>query len=200
LEKIDNPVDIIAEQMKVPKEIKDELDNYAFTNLLISIALMIYMIVINLLYLDADITIFSTSIKVLSMLLISIDIAFFEIGYRKDNVRVWVNAFELLVCSILVLSMQYIYLYANELLKNLCMLIPVFCSIYYVGKIIVMQIVATKKYQNNLSDVKDLVKDEEEGYLDDVQENDIAKQVNDIEEKKKQEKQILKQAKKEKKK
>lgn len=200
MEKIDNPVDIIAEQMKVPKEIKDELDNYAFTNLLISIALMIYMIVINLLYLDADITIFSTSIKVLSMLLISIDIAFFEIGYRKDNVRVWVNAFELLVCSILVLSMQYIYLYANELLKNLCMLIPVFCSIYYVGKIIVMQIVATKKYQNNLSDVKDLVKDEEEGYLDDVQENDIAKQVNDIEEKKKQEKQILKQAKKEKKK
>jgi hypothetical protein len=83
------------------------------------------------------------------------------------------------------------------MLKMLYMLIPVFCSIYYVGKTIVMHIVTTKRYQSNLSDVKELVKDEEEGYLDDVK--DIASEVNNIEEIKKQEKKILKQAKKDKK-
>jgi hypothetical protein len=197
LKKTDDTTDIIAEQRKIPQELKDQLDNYTFINLVISIALMMYMIVINLFYLDAELIIFSTSMKIFSMILISIDIAFFEIAYRKDNIRIWINAFELLVCSILVLSIQYIYLYANEMLKMLYMLIPVFCSIYYVGKTIVMHIVTTKRYQSNLSDVKELVKDEEEGYLDDVK--DIASEVNNIEEIKKQEKKILKQAKKDKK-
>lgn len=197
MKKTDDTTDIIAEQRKIPQELKDQLDNYTFINLVISIALMMYMIVINLFYLDAELIIFSTSMKIFSMILISIDIAFFEIAYRKDNIRIWINAFELLVCSILVLSIQYIYLYANEMLKMLYMLIPVFCSIYYVGKTIVMHIVTTKRYQSNLSDVKELVKDEEEGYLDDVK--DIASEVNNIEEIKKQEKKILKQAKKDKK-
>ena len=157
------------------------------------------MIVINLLYLNEDVKFFSASIKTLSMVLIIIDIIIFEIGFRKDSIKIWIHALELLVCSILVLSIQYVYLYSNDIIKTIFMLLPLFCSIYYVAKTIIIHIIETKKYQNNLSDVKEIIKDEEEGYLDDIKEPSLVQEVNNIEEIKRQEKEFIKKAKKEKK-
>lgn len=199
MDKADKATEIIAEKRKLPEKIKDKLDSYTFINLLISIALMIYMIVINVLYLNENTEFFTTSIKIFSMLLIVIDIAIFEIGYRKDNISIWIHAVELLICSTLILSLQYIYLYGSFVVRNIFMLLPVFFSIYYVAKVIVGHVVETKKYQNNLSDIKELVKDEEEGYLDDVV-DEIGNEIKNIEEMKNKEKEIIKKAKKDKKK
>lgn len=200
MDKADKATQIIDEKRKLPEDLKGKLDNYTFINLMISIALMIYMLAINVLYLNESIQIFSTSIKVFAMLLIIIDVAIFEIGYRKDSIKIWIHGFELLVCSILVLSLQYVYLYANSIAKNIFMLLPVFYSIYYVAKIIIEHIIETKKYRNNLSDVKELVKDEEEGYLDDISNSNLVEEVNSIENIKKEEQKLIKQAKKEQKK
>lgn len=200
MDKADKATQIIDEKRKLPEDLIGKLDNYTFINLMISIALMIYMLAINVLYLNEPIQIFSTSIKIFAMLLIIIDVAIFEIGYRKDNIQIWIHGFELLICSILVLSLQYVYLYAHNILKNIFMLLPIFYSIYYVAKIIVEHIIETKKYRNNLSDVKELVKDEEEGYLDDISNSNLIEEVNSIENIKKEEKKMIKQAKKEQKK
>lgn len=200
MDKADKATQIIDEKRKLPEDLKGKLDNYTFINLMISIALMIYMLAINVLYLNESIQIFATSIKVFAMLLIIIDVAIFEIGYRKDSIKIWIHGFELLICSILVLSLQYVYLYANDIVKHIFMLLPVFYSIYYVSKIIVEHIIETKKYRNNLSDVKELVKDEEEGYLDDISNNTIVEEINSIENIKKEEQKMIKQAKKEQKK
>ena len=78
------------------------------------------------------------------------------------------------------------------------MLFPIFYLIYYVVKITLVHVIEIKKYQNNLSDVKEIVKNEEEGYLDDIKES-VINDVNSIEEIKKQEKEIIKKAKKNKK-
>ena len=200
MDKADKATQIIDEKRKLPEDLVGKLDNYIFINLMISIALMIYMLAINFLYLNEPIQIFSTSVKLFAMLLIIIDVAIFEIGYRKDSIKIWIHGFELLVCSILVLSLQYVYLYANNIVKSIFMLLPVFYSIYYVVKIIVEHIIETKKYRNNLSDVKELVKDEEEGYLDDISNSNLVEEVNSIENIKKEEKKMIKQAKKEQKK
>lgn len=200
MDKADKATQIIDEKRKLPEDLKGKLDNYTFINLMISIALMIYMLAINVLYLNESIQIFATSIKVFAMLLIIIDVAIFEIGYRKDSIKIWIHGFELLICSILVLSLQYVYLYANDIVKHIFMLLPVFYSIYYVSKIIVEHIIETKKYRNNLSDVKELVKDEEEGYLDDISNNTLVEEINSIENIKKEEQKMIKQAKKEQKK
>lgn len=200
MDKADKATQIIDEKRKLPEDLVGKLDNYTFINLMISIALMIYMLAINFLYLNEPIQIFSTSVKLFAMLLIIIDVAIFEIGYRKDSIKIWIHGFELLVCSILVLSLQYVYLYANNIVKSIFMLLPVFYSIYYVVKIIVEHIIETKKYRNNLSDVKELVKDEEEGYLDDISNSNLVEEVNSIENIKKEEKKMIKQAKKEQKK
>lgn len=195
MDKAEKATEIISEKRKLPEEIKDRLNNYTFINLLISIALMIYMIAINILYLNEDMSVVSTSIKIFAMLLITIDIAIFEIGYRKDNIQIWIHGFELLICSILILSLQYVYLYVDVVIKNLFMLLPVFCSIYYVAKIIVKHIIETKRYQNSLSDVKELIKEDEDGYLDDINEN-LVNDIRAIEETKKQEQEIIKSMKK----
>ncbi|MBO5398418.1 MAG: hypothetical protein J6A36_05800 [Clostridia bacterium] len=200
MDKADKATQIIDEKRKLPEDLKGKLDNYTFINLMISIALMIYMLAINVLYLNETIQFFSTSIKVFAMLLIIIDVAIFEIGYRKDSIKIWIHGFELLICSVLVLSLQYVYLYANSIAKNIFMLLPVFYSIYYVAKIIVEHIIETKKYRNNLSDVKELVKDEEDGYLDDISNSNLVEEVNSIENMKKEEQKLIKQAKKEQKK
>lgn len=196
MDKAKKATEIIEEKRKLPEAIKDRLNNYAFMNLIISIALMIYMISINILYLNEGYKIFIGSVKVFAMTLIIIDVLIFEVGYRKDNIKIWIHAFELLVCSIIVLSLQYTYIYAGTIVRSIFMLLPVFCSIYYVAKIIIMHILETKKYQNNLSDVRELMKDEQEGYLDDIKEDSIINDVKNIEEIKKQEREIIKKAKK----
>ncbi len=198
MDKVEKATAAIAEKRKLPEEIKAKLNNYTFVNLIISIALMMYMIVINIIFLNEDTQFFSISIKVFSICLAIIDVLVFEIGYRKDDLRLWIHGFELLSCSILILSLQYIYLYANILVKAIFMLFPIFYLIYYVVKITLVHVIEIKKYQNNLSDVKEIVKNEEEGYLDDIKES-VINDVNSIEEIKKQEKEIIKKAKKNKK-
>lgn len=198
MDKVERATEAIAEKRKLPEEIKARLNDYTFMNLIISIALMVYMIVINIIYLNEDVEFFSTSIKVFSIWLAIIDVLVFEIGYRKDDLKIWIHGFELLICSSLVLSLQYVYLYAEPVVKAMFMLLPLFYSIYYVVKVTIVHIIETKRYQNNLSDVKEIVKNEEESYLDDIKE-DLANDVQSIEDQKKQEKNIIKQAKKKKK-
>ena len=198
MDKVEKATEAIAEKRKLPEEIKARLNDYTFMNLIISIALMIYMIVINIIYLNEDAQFFSTSIKVFSIWLAIIDVLIFEIGYRKDELKIWIHGFELLICSSLVLSLQYVYLYAEPVVKEMFMLLPLFYSIYYVVKVTIVHIIETKRYQNNLSDVKEIVKNEEEGYLDDIKEG-LANDVQNIENQKKQEREIIKKAKKKKK-
>ena len=198
MDKVEKATEAIAEKRKLPEEIKARLNDYTFMNLIISIALMIYMIVINIIYLNEDAQFFSTRIKVFSIWLAIIDVLIFEIGYRKDELKIWIHGFELLICSSLVLSLQYVYLYAEPVVKAMFMLLPLFYSIYYVVKVTIVHIIETKRYQNNLSDVKEIVKNEEEGYLDDIKEG-LANDVQNIENQKKQEREIIKKAKKKKK-
>lgn len=204
MDKIEKATEEIANQRKLPEEIKARLNDYTFMNLVISIALMVYMMAINIIYLNEDIEFFSTSIKIFAIWLIIIDIIVFEIAYRKDNAKIWIHGFELLICSILVLSLQYIYLYADGFTKSMFMMLPVFYSIYYVFKVMIVHIIETNKYRNNLSDVKELIKDEEEGYLDDIKtdhlaEKELVEDVQNLENMKKQEQNLIKNAKKNKK-
>ena len=87
MDKVEKATEAIAEKRKLPEEIKARLNDYTFMNLIISIALMIYMIVINIIYLNEDAQFFSTSIKVFSIWLAIIDVLIFEIVYRKDSDR-----------------------------------------------------------------------------------------------------------------
>lgn len=157
----------ISELRKLPLKIKEKLKKIIFANFIIAIIFMLCLVIINSIYLNKDLEFFQTSVKAFAMVLIILDVILFETAYRKDSVTLWVYGFELLSYSILILAISYLYVYMNEIIRNLLMLAPIFFSIYYLAKTIIIHVIETKKYQNNLSDVKEIMQDEEKGYLDD---------------------------------
>lgn len=164
----------IARQRQLPDEIKEKLNNTTFVNLLISIALMVYIIVVNLLFMNESTEIFTNATKASAFTFAIIDIILFEIVYRKENLNLAIHAIELLCVSLFALAIPYIYLYFNEKIRNIIMISPVFLSIYYVGKTIVIHIIEKNKYLNNLSDVQELLQDNSENpsYLEDIDEDE----------------------------
>lgn len=154
----------ITEQRKLPKERKEKIRKIAFINLLISIVLMIYLLIINTLYLNTELEVFTNIVKVVAIIFILIDIIIFETGYRKDNILIWIYGFELLVVSIFALAIPYIYVYS--IVRKIIVFMPILVFVYYIAKIIFIRIFEIKKYQNNLSDVKEILRDDDQGYLD----------------------------------
>ena len=84
----------------------------------------------------------------------------FEIAYKKDNDEISLNGIEFLVLSIFSLLIQYI----PKLLKideNTYMLAGTYIFLIYYGiKNIIIYTCERKKELDNLSDIKEIVKDE----------------------------------------
>lgn len=186
----------IAQQRKLPNDIKEKLNLITFQNLLISILIMIYIVVVNLLFMNETAEVFSKNIRVSAITLAIIDIIIFEVAYRKESVPLAIHGIELFCFSVFVLSIPYIYFYLDPMIRNLIMLSSVFLAIYYVGKTIVIHIIETNKYINNLSDVLEILKDdsEEQSYLDDyeISEEQVVSEIQEMKEKTKIEKNLLK--------
>lgn len=189
----------IAEQRKIPNELKQKLDIMTLRNLLISIVIMIYMIAVNLLFINESEEVFSRSIKTSAITLAVLDIILFEISYKKESITLTVHAIELLCFSLFILSIPYVYFYMNPVIRSILMLSSIFLAIYYVAKSMVIHIVESNRYRNNLSDVLEILQDdsENESYLDeyDLSKEEIVSEVEEMKEKIKIEKDILKASK-----
>lgn len=161
MEKTTKMVEEITIKRCMTKEVKAQLNKRIFYNCLIAIAMMVYIAIINVVYLYTKQEIVTIAMKIFPMVLIFVTVGIFEISYRKDNGRLAIIGIELLVFSTIILYLPKIY---QNLDKTFCAqltFIPIFCSIYYMAKTIIIYIKTEKEYQNNLSDVKKIVKDEE---------------------------------------
>lgn len=199
----------IAEQRRLPEELKQKLNNITFINLIISIALMIYMIAVNLLFINEPENIFISCTRASAITFAIVDIIILEIAYRKDSMSLAVHSIELICVSLLVLAIPYLYFYVDYKIRSIIMMAPVFFSIYYVGKSIAIHVIETNRYRSHLSDVPDILKDELENssYIDNVEiedttsvevsEKDIIEGVKELEDKINEEKAFIKTAKKE---
>ena len=99
-------------------------------------------------------------IKLFSWFDFLFSIFIFEIAYKKDNDEISLNGIEFLVLSIFSLLIQYI----PKLLKideNTYMLAGTYIFLIYYGiKNIIIYTCERKKELDNLSDIKEIVKDE----------------------------------------
>lgn len=77
----------IEEKRKITNEVKDKIDNEIFYNFLLAIVIMVYMFFINFGFLNLETGMFKTYIKVLTLIIASLTIFFFEMSYRKDNLK-----------------------------------------------------------------------------------------------------------------
>lgn len=162
MEKTSKMVEEITIKRKMTKEVKDKLNKRIFYNCLVAIAMMFYLCTIDITYIYAKSEIVTIALKVFSMLAIVLTVVIFELSYRKDSGRLAIIGIEWLVFSIIILYIPKIYI---NLDKKFCIqltFIPLFCAIYYIAKTILIFIKTEKHYQNNLSDVKEIRKEEVE--------------------------------------
>ena len=157
----------IEKKRKLPKHVKETISTDIFQNLVAAIIVMAYLVTINIIYYTVQTKVFEEYMKYLALGLISITVITFELAYRKSSLKFCFIGIELLACGILSLYIPYIYLHTTQTLRNGIMILPACLLIYYTVKSFLIFKQKQFQYQNNLSDVKELVKETEKAsYLD----------------------------------
>lgn len=177
----------IEEKRKLTKEVKDKIDSGVFFNFWLAVSIMIYMFFVNLIYIKWNMSDFQIFMKIYSLILTIIMIVFFEISYRKDNLKYALTGIELLILNILVTYIPYVYYNKNEIVRKLIMLLPVYYGVYYSIKNFIIYKKEQIKHESNLSDVREIIKDEKESYIDE-ESTKILKEKKKLEEKMKKQK------------
>lgn len=157
----------IEDKRKLPEEVKKEIKKNIFHNLLIAVIIIIYLCTINVLFYKLENNVFEQQMKFFALGLICITVIVFEIAYRRKSKRTGIIGIELLLCSIISLYIPYVYLFADVNLKTITILLPLSIAGYYIIKAIIIYKSRKIIHENNLSDVKEILKDtERKSYLD----------------------------------
>jgi hypothetical protein len=150
---------------RISKETKEKILNLIFYNCIFFILMMIFTLIINVSFNNLALNNFKQYIKVIQMLVAVITVVLFEIAFRKDTMKIGLFGIEFLIFSIAILFVPYMYIskFNTQFLK---LMILAFL-IYYIAKSVVYALLVRYNYlKENMSDVKEIVKEEKEGYLD----------------------------------
>lgn len=157
----------IEEKRRLPQTVKDNISTDIFQNILAAIIIVAYLCVINIIYYKFQSSMFEEYMKYFALGIILITIIVFEVSYRKNSLKFCFIGIELLICGVLSLYIPYIYLHTTTALRCAIMVLPAGLVIYYGIKSLIIFKQKQFKYQNNLSDVKEIVKEtEKDSYLD----------------------------------
>ena len=157
----------IEEKRKLPKNVKDEIVVKIFHTLIVAIIIVLYFLTVNLFYYNFEAAQFEVFMKYYALIIIVATVVMFEVGYRKDSIKFAVIGVELLACGILSLYIPYIFLHTTKALRLSIMILPIPVLLYYLFKSLFIYKKDKFHYQNNLSDIKELVKDtEKKSYLE----------------------------------
>lgn len=156
--------EVINERRKLPEEVKSKISNSIFFNILLVMFMMIITLVINIMFNKFSLAQFENIMKIVQITVCLISIAIFEYAYKKDSFKKALYGIEFVLFSIAVLYVPYMFNLNNmNFLEN----IIIVYILYYIVKSIVTAIYYKNKYlKENMSDVKELVKDDKKGYLD----------------------------------
>ena len=154
-------VEEITVKRRMTPEVKEGLKKRILHNLFVAIGIILYIVAINIVYIKIPQNTLEIALKVFSIFSIIATIITFEIAYKKDSGIITIVGIEFLFMSIFVLYIPQIYLNFEKTFSLQFAIVPIFCIIYYIVKMCVIYIKTKKNYQNNLSDVKDILNEEE---------------------------------------
>ena len=157
----------IEKKRKLPKEVKNNINTIIFQNLLAATIIMAYFCLINVTYYNFENNIFEEYMKYFALGIILITVIDIEIAYRKNSIKLWIIGGEFLISGIVSLYIPYIYLHTNNIIRIIIMILPAILVVYYFLKSYIIYRQKRFHYQNNLSDVKEIMKyDENKSYLE----------------------------------
>lgn len=152
----------IEKSKKMPKEQKRDILKKVGINLLIALGVAVYFGFIMLGYINIERETYINDLKVFSLVVIALTIILFEQAYNKNNGKIAVYGVEALVVSVVTLIMLYTAILYSDYFVMLGSIIAAVILVYYTIKSIVILIRERKKWINSISDVKEIVSEEDE--------------------------------------
>lgn len=157
----------IEQKRKLPKNVKDKISTKIFQDLLVAVIIMAYFCIINISYYKLESNKFEEYLKYFALIISVFTVVSFEISYRKNSLGIMIISLELFACGILSLYIPYIFLHTNNAFRISIMVLPVALVVYYAIKSFIVFKKNQLQYRNNLSDVKEIVKEtEKSSYLE----------------------------------
>lgn len=165
MEKEEYIADVIKERKKLPNNIKNYILLNVFFNVIMAIIMLVSTLIINITFSKVDENIFKTYIHIFQMVLASITIIFFETAYKKDSFLISFYGIEMFIFSLTVMFVPHMYISKGKF--NYLIILVVLYTIYYIFKSIISAVYLRNDYiKSNISDVKEIVKDDKKGYID----------------------------------
>lgn len=131
---------------KLPKEEQYKLNSIVFQNLCTIIVIMIYFIFLVLGFINIEIPILITDLKVFSLSILALAIILFEIAYKKDSGKYCITGIEMLILALVTVALMYISIMYSEKYVYIVSAISFIFAIYYIGKAIVLYCKTKKSY------------------------------------------------------
>lgn len=148
------------EKKNLPEEIQLQANKKIFTNLIYAIAIMVFLILINLGFSNITKEYFLRDINVFTLCLLILTILVFEQAYKKDSGSITINGIELLTLSLFVLSLPIILAKYGTKFMFIVATVSLVYGIYYTTKSTLVYLKMRKDYITSLSDIQEIIKKE----------------------------------------
>ena len=143
------------------KEINEKHMKKIYLNILKAIVVVTYFLTLNLVSERISALYLERGIEICTMIFLFLAIFIFELAYKKDDDDLVVQGIEVLVLSAYTLTSQYITKRFNLNFKIYSLASSYIIAIYFVVKCIWYYTKGRKEIADDLSDIKEIVKEKE---------------------------------------
>ena len=150
----------ITQKTKLPDDIKEQTRKNIFTNIIIAIIAISYFIFLILGSAGSTKNVRIVDFNIFSIIILGLAICLFEIAYRKDNGTIAMYGVEALIIALTTLFLPYVIFEVSEAHKKYYLMVSSYIGIYYIIKCIYISVKTKKKYLEETSDIKEIVKKE----------------------------------------
>ena len=132
----------------------------AITNTIYLLLVTIYFICFNTQTLSFETALLNRYIDISSLIFLGISIIMFEIGYKKDKAKIFINGIEILTLAIFTLLIKHIPKVLGITMKTYTEILTYAFIAYYILKTAVIYTKMKQDELKSLSDIKEIVKEE----------------------------------------
>ena len=150
----------ITQKTKLPDDIKEQARKNIFTNIIIAIIAISYFIFLILGSAGSTKNVRVVDFNIFSIIILGLAICLFEIAYRKGNGTIAMYGVEALTIALTTLFLPYVIFEVSEAHKKYYLMVSSYIGIYYIIKCIYISVKTKKKYLDEASDIKEIVKKE----------------------------------------
>ena len=150
----------IKEKNTMSKEYEGKINKRIFSNIIIAVVILIYLILIIMGSKNIQNSIFIVDLKVFSIILSLVSIIIFEKSYKSADGRLCIYGIETLTLAIMTLIGVYVFQIIGELFTPIICGAVIAYAVYYLVKSIGIYNKGKQDYIKSQSDINEIVKDE----------------------------------------